>query len=424
MGKLAFDLATCHSLGSARGINSHLGSMQISAEKLLQEFGKTVDGLMVEGRETLEGYYAEALRQDPIAAKSMFRVSRRPSDPKRRWVDGTPEYSLYIWPLLKLFPRAKFIHIVRDVNAVVRSLLQFSTTGAPPVVENEQAAYDYWLRTVRSCLEAERALGSQTVARVRYEDLLALSNITLERCLNFVGEDFCADCLDPLKTRINSSQVPDDFEPFDPQTDPAVREAAEQLNAELSRESAPTFEHDDAAAAQFEKAFRKSARHLVRLNSLLEAAVARAAVAEHNLHELRKSQLTERLRAIVANCTEFEAIVAVISKGDETITDLCSREVWHFPRDPQAGCYAGYCPADSAEAIAHVEALREQGANYLLIPDPSLWWLDYYSEFAEHLNREYRRVWAEDAAVLFNLDGKNQSLANIGQRSMSESNAQ
>src|SRR5215212_3763560 len=250
MGKLAFNLASCHAVGSARGINSHLGSMQISAEKLLEEFGKTVDGLMIEGRQTLEGYYAEALRCDPIAAKSLFRVARDRSDPKRRWVDGTPEYSLYIWPLLKLFPRAKFIHIIRDVKAVVRSLLQFSSTGAPPVVENEQAAYDYWLRTVRSCLAAERALGSQTVARVRYEDLLALPNITLERCLHFVGENFCTDCLDPLKTRINSSQVPDDFQHFDSQTDPAVREAAEQLSAELSRESAPAFERDDAAAAQ------------------------------------------------------------------------------------------------------------------------------------------------------------------------------
>jgi len=397
--------------------------MQISAEKLLEEFGKAVDGLMIEGRKTLDGYYAEAMRCDPIAAKRQFRVSRGPSDPKRRWVDGTPEHSLYIWPLLKLFPRAKFIHLIRDVNAVVRSLLLFSSPGTPPLVENEQAAYEYWLRRVRSCLAAERALGSQTVARVRYHDLIAQPQATLERCLDFAGENFCADCLEPLKTKINSSQVPDDFQSFDPQTDPAVRQAAEQLNAELLRESPPTYVHDEAEAAQMEKAFLEHARHLAHLESITEAAVARATIAERTLKELRKSQLTERLRGIVDNCTEFDDIIAVVSKGDETITDLGRRETWHFPRDPHTGCYAGYFPADSAEAIAHVEALRGQGANYLLIPHPSLWWLDYYREFAEYLNRQYHRVWTEDTAVLFSLDAKDQSLTNIRKLSMNESNA-
>src|SRR5215212_1738249 len=136
MGKLAFDVASCHALGSARGMKSHLGSMRISAEKLLHEVGKAVDGLMVDGRAVLERYHAEALRRDPIAAKRLFRVSRGPRDKKGRWVDGTPEYSLYIWPLVKLFPRAKFIHIMRDVKAVVRSLLQFSSTGGPAAVKN------------------------------------------------------------------------------------------------------------------------------------------------------------------------------------------------------------------------------------------------------------------------------------------------
>src|SRR3954447_20865820 len=71
MGKLAFDVASCHALGSARGMRSQLGSMRISAEKLLQEVGKAVDGLIVDGRKTLEGYYDEALKRDPIAAKRM-----------------------------------------------------------------------------------------------------------------------------------------------------------------------------------------------------------------------------------------------------------------------------------------------------------------------------------------------------------------
>ena len=73
------------------------------------------------GAKVEQAFAAAEDTEDAVAAKRMFRVSRGQSESKRRWVDGTPEYSLYIWPLLKLFPRAKFIHIIRDVRAAVRS---------------------------------------------------------------------------------------------------------------------------------------------------------------------------------------------------------------------------------------------------------------------------------------------------------------
>ena len=38
---------------------------------------------------------------------------------------GTPEYSLHICGLLKLFPQARFVHVFRDVDAVVRSMVNF-----------------------------------------------------------------------------------------------------------------------------------------------------------------------------------------------------------------------------------------------------------------------------------------------------------
>ena len=56
-----------------------------------------------------------------------------------RWVDGTPEYSFYIPGLRKLFPDALFIHIVRDVQAVVHSMLNFHRVGGIQLVPNQQA---------------------------------------------------------------------------------------------------------------------------------------------------------------------------------------------------------------------------------------------------------------------------------------------
>ena len=60
-----------------------------------------------------------------------------------------------------------FIHLVRDVSSVVRSLLNFTRTRGPPAVGSEQQAYQYWLQMVRTCFQAERAYGSGVVRRLR-----------------------------------------------------------------------------------------------------------------------------------------------------------------------------------------------------------------------------------------------------------------
>jgi hypothetical protein len=63
--------------------------------------------------------------------------------PKRRWVDGTPEYSFYISALRKLFSGALFIHMVPDVQAVVHSMLNFHRVGGVQLVSNQQVPYDW-----------------------------------------------------------------------------------------------------------------------------------------------------------------------------------------------------------------------------------------------------------------------------------------
>ena len=63
-----------------------------------------------------------------------------------------------------------------------------------------------------------------------------------------------------------------------------------------------------------------------------------------------------------------------------------------WTREYISGRYAGYHPADSEEAIAHLEALRQQGAAYLLFPSTAFWWLEYYRAFKEHLERHYQVV--------------------------------
>jgi len=60
--------------------------------------------------------------------------------------------------------------------------------------------------------------------------------------------------------------------------------------------------------------------------------------------------------------------------------------------------------ADSAEAIDQLERARQGGAEYLLFPQTSLWWLDHYDEFAEHLRERYSEVTGDDDCLVFALD--------------------
>jgi hypothetical protein len=101
--------------------------------------------------------------------------------------------------------------------------------------------------------------------------------------------------------------------------------------------------------------------------------------------------LVAQIREVANALLPADATVAVISSGDEALLQLEGRRAWHFPQDKQ-GVYAGFYPADSQAAISHLEVLRARGADYFLIPRTALWWLTYYSEFAEHLARRYELV--------------------------------
>ena len=96
------------------------------------------------------------------------------------------------------------------------------------------------------------------------------------------------------------------------------------------------------------------------------------------------------------------ATVLVVSKGDEELCKLDGRTAWHFPQT-EHGAYAGYHPADSAAAIAQLEALREQGGEYLLFPSTAFWWLDYYRDFRMHLDNHYARVWCDQDCLIYRL---------------------
>ena len=100
--------------------------------------------------------------------------------------------------------------------------------------------------------------------------------------------------------------------------------------------------------------------------------------------------------------TDPGAVVLVASRGDDDLVGFEGRAGRHFPQAPD-GEWAGYHPADSDAAIRHLEALRDRGAGYFVLPSSAFWWLHYYDEFAAHLDHEYRRIYADEHLIAFDL---------------------
>ena len=263
MGDLAIDLAIHYQTGTARGDYSLLSSMDVTEADFFSLFGQSINDLILRHRVELNRKRWQHAA-GPNAVMGPKTKSQLTLNPKARWVDATPEYSMHTCGLLKLFPEALFIHIFRDVTSVVRSMLHFHQVSGQNLVTNVQEAYSYWLRTVGNCLLAERAYGPNVVSRIRHSDLANASEVTLRAIFRFLGEPFAPECLEPLAQRINSSNVPADFQIDDRETDPSLVKQALQLCREVEKSSQPG-EASVVAIEEIERAFDERVQFVANL---------------------------------------------------------------------------------------------------------------------------------------------------------------
>lgn len=156
----------------------------------------------------------------------------------------------------------------------------------------------------------------------------------------------------------------------------------------------------EAAVRSLRLAVRERGRLLARqaLAELFVVKVQHAAALDDGGYAAMK----RRLREAVDRALPAGAHVLVVSRGDDDLLSLGARVARHFPQGA-GGRYAGYHPADSAAAITELETMRRGGAEYLLIPGTSSWWLDFYGDFARHLDESYRRVFEGADGIAFDL---------------------
>ncbi len=197
---------------------------------------------------------------------------------------------------------------------------------------------------------------------------------------------------------------------------PAGERWAEPSVADAARWMRHVFEHRDQAQAIGERARRDIAadydeRAVGRLiRDRLEVIASRSAssvatrLARHRGEPDKHAsyrQLVVEIRRIVDKTLPSNAVVAVVSKGDDALLDLGQeRRGMHFPQTV-GGVFAGCYPADDDGALASLAAARRSGATHLLIPATAMWWLDVYRGFADALGQSGRRVLEHTSCVVY-----------------------
>lgn len=105
-------------------------------------------------------------------------------------LDKTPQYALNIGHIDRLYPKSRFIHVLRDGRDVAVSMIAASRGwGSGWAAGDVRSAARRWLDYTRGGLEG-RALGESRYLEIRYEDALSDPAAVLARCCEFADLEY------------------------------------------------------------------------------------------------------------------------------------------------------------------------------------------------------------------------------------------
>ena len=111
---------------------------------------------------------------------------------------------------------------------------------------------------------------------------------------------------------------------------------------------------------------------------------------------------TDAIRERIQSIAEPGEPVLVVTLGDDLLADLGSQPCWHFPEAREGG-WGGFDPVDARAAINHLDAQRQRGARYFVVPKTAFAWKRRYPELFEYLETEGRRLYGDDLVAIYDL---------------------
>lgn len=141
------------------------------------------------------GRVAERINDGPPALGSALGIALRACTEehgKVRWGDKRPAYALHVAEILRLFPDAQSVHLVRDGRDRVASLLRM-----PWWHRGFHEAVAAWAQVVDTTRKCARELGPGSWYRLRFEDLVAGPEGQLRGVCGFLGEEYAPGATEP-----------------------------------------------------------------------------------------------------------------------------------------------------------------------------------------------------------------------------------
>lgn len=208
---LAGGAYTSYGYGASRGRFSHLSNVHYELPYFMRRMGEAIDNVVNDCfEERCRRLYGDfrATGQLDIShtmTQTRYHIRRDASDPKQRWIDGTPFNTFCLWALNEMFPDAQFIHNLRRPAGVATSLEGFDKFGHASVELEE--GLRVWASHTEFAALGEQALGKDRVFRLMFERIAAEPEQLVRDLCAFLGEEYDPACLIPLGQRINSSEV-------------------------------------------------------------------------------------------------------------------------------------------------------------------------------------------------------------------------
>jgi hypothetical protein len=156
---------------------------------------------------------------------------------KERWGDKTPIYVHSIPLLARLFPEARFVHLIRDGRDVALSYL--SVPWGPATIW--QAARK-WRADVSAGRRAGRSLQPGRYLEVHYEHLVREPAATLEKVCSLADLPFSERMLEYHRDGIHRLQAPPDGVPFHASSAKPPTRGLRDWRSEMSWEQIAAFE--------------------------------------------------------------------------------------------------------------------------------------------------------------------------------------
>ncbi len=127
-----------------------------------------------------------------------FRITSKipaPEGNPKWFLEKTPQHVLYMDDIIRLFPEAYFIHLVRDPRNVVASILRAAKTwGKGWFPDSAMIAAQLWRRSVEEAHKIPQKIAEpHKFLELKYEDLRSRPEQTLSKVFSWLRLDYTAD---------------------------------------------------------------------------------------------------------------------------------------------------------------------------------------------------------------------------------------